>query len=252
MNDKTESIPFKSGLAAYVLATLSFVIGVGSLIVFTIFVYLGSLHITNLGLSNTQILALNTCLCFAFFLQHSGMIRTGTRRWMSQLIPKHYLGAMYSVVSGLVLLALIILWQESTIVLVSADGLYRLALRALFFLAIAAQVWGTWVLKSADLFGIKAVLRNETATQSPTSIVIRGPYRWVRHPLYLTTLLMIWSQPDLTADRLLFNALFTVWIILGTLLEERDLVGVYGDDYREYQRSVPMLIPYRKPIGEST
>lgn len=252
MNDKTASIPAKSGFAAYVLATLSFVIGVGSLIVFTVFLYVGSFHVTELGLGITQTLVLDTCLCLAFFLQHSGMIRTGTQHWMSRLIPEHYLGAVFSVVSGFVLLTLIILWQESTVVIVSADGIYRLALRALFFLAIAGQVWGIWSLKSADLFGTDAVLRNQAATQPPTPIVIRGPYRWVRHPLYLTTLLMIWSHPDLTADRLLFNVLFTVWIIAGTVLEERDLVGVYGDDYREYQRSVPMLIPYRKSSGETT
>lgn len=66
--------------------------------------------------------------------------------------------------------------------------------------------------------------------------------------MYLTTLLMIWSYPDLTADRLVFNLLFTGWIIVGSVLEERDLVADYGDDYRNYQRRVPMLIPYRKPI----
>ena len=79
-------------------------------------------------------------------------------------------------------------------------------------------------------------------------MVVRGPYRWVRHPLYSATLLMIWSYPVLTADRLLFNVLFTIWILVGTMLEERDLVADYGEDYQNYQRRVPMLIPYRKPI----
>ena len=58
---------------------------------------------------------------------------------------------------------------------------------------------------------------------------------------------MIWSYPDLTADRLLFDALWTTWIVVGTLLEERDLVASFGDAYREYQRKVPMLVPYRVP-----
>lgn len=252
MNDKTRSISAKSSLAAYVIATLSLVIGVGSLIVFTVFLYLGSFHVTKLGFGITLTLAFNTCLSLAFFLQHSSMVRTRTQRWMSRLIPEHYISAVFSIVSGFVLLTLVILWQESTVVLVSADGIYRFALRALFFLAIAVQVWGIWSLKSADLFGTDALLRNNTVTQPPTSIVIRGPYRWVRHPLYLTTLLMIWSYPDLTADRLLFNVLFTVWIIIGTVLEERDLVEAYGDQYCEYQHSVPMLIPYRRPSGETT
>jgi protein-S-isoprenylcysteine O-methyltransferase Ste14 len=252
MNDEIASFPAKSGFAAYVLATLSFVFGAGSLIVFTVFLYSGSFHVTGLGFSIPQTLVLDTFLCLAFFLQHSGMIRSETQRWISRLIPEYYLGAVFSVVSGFALLTLVILWQESMVVFVSADGIYRLALRALFFIAITVQVWGIWSLKSADLFGTKSLLRYQAATQPLSSIVIRGPYRWVRHPLYLTTLLMIWSNPDLTADRLLFNVLFTVWIIAGAVLEERDLVEVYGDDYREYQRSVPMMIPYRKPSVEIT
>jgi protein-S-isoprenylcysteine O-methyltransferase Ste14 len=63
---------------------------------------------------------------------------------------------------------------------------------------------------------------------------------------------MIWSYPDLTADRLLFSVLFTVWIIVGTVLEERDLVADYGEVYRNYQRAVPMLVPYRRPIDPTT
>jgi hypothetical protein len=251
MNKQPASNPTKAGLAAYVFVSLSFVFGVGSLIVFTVFLYVGSFHIIELRLGTTQSLVFNVCLCLVFFLQHSGMIRNRTQRWMSQFIPEYYLGAVFSIVSALLLLALVILWQESTVVFASAEGIYRLALRALFFLSIAGQIWGTWSLKSADLFGTKALLCNRSETQLPSPIVIGGPYRWIRHPLYLTTLLMIWSQPDLSADRLLFNVLFTVWIIAGTVLEERDLIGVYGDDYRKYQLSVPMLIPYRKPSGET-
>ncbi|MEJ2718947.1 MAG: hypothetical protein P8182_17760 [Deltaproteobacteria bacterium] len=67
----------------------------------------------------------------------------------------------------------------------------------------------------------------------------------MRHPLYFACILLIWSSPDLTADRLLFNILWTVWIVIGTVLEERDLVASFGEAYRDYQRNVPMLIPYR-------
>jgi hypothetical protein len=56
---------------------------------------------------------------------------------------------------------------------------------------------------------------------------------------------MIWSNPDLTLDRLLFNLIFTVWVIIAVMLEERDLVAAYGESYRNYQREVPMLIPWR-------
>jgi protein-S-isoprenylcysteine O-methyltransferase Ste14 len=67
----------------------------------------------------------------------------------------------------------------------------------------------------------------------------------VRHPLYFFTLVMIWTSPDITLDRLLFNVLFTGWIVVGTRLEERDLVAEFGEHYSVYQRHVPMLIPYK-------
>lgn len=76
---------------------------------------------------------------------------------------------------------------------------------------------------------------------------VRGPYRWVRHPQYFVVLLLIWSSPDITLDRIWFNVTWTVWIVIGTFLEERDLVEGFGDVYREYQKKVPMLVPYRKP-----
>jgi len=65
--------------------------------------------------------------------------------------------------------------------------------------------------------------------------------------LYFVVLLMIWSYPVLTVDRLLFNMLWTVWIVIGAVLEERDLTADFGNDYREYQRDAPMLLPTKIP-----
>jgi len=55
----------------------------------------------------------------------------------------------------------------------------------------------------------------------------------------------IWVYPDLIADQLVFNVLWTIWIISGTLLEEKDLIREFGEKYLNYQQKVPMLIPYK-------
>jgi hypothetical protein len=54
-----------------------------------------------------------------------------------------------------------------------------------------------------------------------------------------------YSCPNVSADRLVFNIFWTVWIIMGTLLEERDLVRGFGESYQIYQKTIPMLIPYK-------
>ena len=197
------------GVVAYVLVVLSFGIGVASLIAFTIFLFIGPFDVIDLGLDVTQALTLNAFLCVAFFLQHSGMIRSTARRWMTRVIPERYYGVLFSIASGITLLALLLLWQETSPALASVNSVYRWLFRAVFFLAIAGQAWATWALRSADLFGTESVLRRSASTSPPEPMIVRGPYRWVRHPVYSTTMMMIWSHPDLTSDRLLFNVLFT-------------------------------------------
>jgi hypothetical protein len=92
--------------------------------------------------------------------------------------------------------------------------------------------------------------RGMRGTVEPAAVfVVRGPYRWVRHPWYAAVSAVVWSCPGLTADRLLFNVLWTGWICLGAMLEEADLVAEFGDTYETYRRRVAMLIPSRRPAA---
>ncbi len=71
----------------------------------------------------------------------------------------------------------------------------------------------------------------------------KGPYRWVRHPLYLFSFIFIWSTTSFTPDRIVFNLLWSIWIIVGTWLEDRDILNAYPNEYGSYQTQVPMIIP---------
>nr|VFJ59533.1 MAG: Protein-S-isoprenylcysteine O-methyltransferase Ste14 [Candidatus Kentron sp. FM]VFJ60001.1 MAG: Protein-S-isoprenylcysteine O-methyltransferase Ste14 [Candidatus Kentron sp. FM]VFK11910.1 MAG: Protein-S-isoprenylcysteine O-methyltransferase Ste14 [Candidatus Kentron sp. FM] len=229
------------------LAALSVVIGAVSLTVFTLFLFAGPFPLVDLPLGVSGGLLFDAGLCFVFFLQHSAMIRSGIRDRIRRWIPEHWFGALFSLVSGGVLLAFVALWQESPVLIASAEGVLRWLLRGVFFLAVAGQLWMLRALQDIDVFGAAALQRGNSAPPPAGEILMTGPYGWVRHPAYFTTLVMIWAYPDLTADRVVLIFLFTVWIIAGTRLEERDLVEIYGQKYRAYQRAVPMLIPYRGP-----
>ena len=152
-----------------------------------------------------------------------------------------------AIASGVALFLLIGLWQRAP-VLLALEGTPRWALRGVFVLAGLGFLWAVRSLGSFDTFGLRPLRAHINGTEPRAMpLAIRGPYRWVRHPLYSLFLVLLWACPDVTADRLLFNALFTLWIVLGTLLEERDLVRQYGDPYRAYQRQVPMPVPWRVP-----
>jgi len=237
-----------SRCAAYVLLVLAGLAGGVSQTAFTLFIFFGSLDLVDLGMDENARLWLDACLSLAFFLQHSTMIRRPYRRSLSKLLRADYHGALYTIASGVVLFTVVVLWQGSATTLAAPQGLLRWLMRAVFFLSGAGFLWALGALRAFDAFGVQPLLHHLRGTTPPQSpFLIRGPYRWVRHPLYWFTLLMFWSCPDVTVDRLLFNVLWSLWVILGTLLEERDLTADFGDAYRSYQREVPMLIPWRIP-----
>nr|VFK58506.1 MAG: Protein-S-isoprenylcysteine O-methyltransferase Ste14 [Candidatus Kentron sp. UNK]VFK71629.1 MAG: Protein-S-isoprenylcysteine O-methyltransferase Ste14 [Candidatus Kentron sp. UNK] len=240
-------LPPLTNLAIYAVAGLSLILGFVSLIIFGVFLYTGSFSMVSLSLDTTGVLIFDACLCLVFFLQHTGMIRIHAK---NRILQKNF-KIVFSIASGIVLSLFVILWQESSFLIASADGFLRGLMRTVFFLGIAGQIWTTVSSISVDPFGVQELMMrldsNKSSTSTAKLVTTTGAYGWVRHPAYSTMLMLIWSYPDLTADRLLLNVLFTSWIIIGAILEERDLVGVFGEDYRAYQRTVPMLIPYRKP-----
>ena len=74
-------------------------------------------------------------------------------------------------------------------------------------------------------------------------LVTSGPYRWVRHPLYSTAILIMWLWPTMTVNLATFFAVSTAYLYLGSIPEEQKLVDEFGDAYRHYQQAVPRLIP---------
>jgi len=218
-------------------------LGGGSLIIFAYFLYFGSLNLVNFGLGQVWELLIDAGLSLLFFLQHSSMVRKKFRGWFAGIIPENYFAAVYAVASGVVLLAVVLLWQEGALLVTAPPGILRWLLRLIFCLTVAGFLWCGMSLKYFDPFGVGPLLIRNRVKPEQVSLTITGPYRLVRHPLYLLSIVMIWSCPDLTSDRLLFNLLWTGWIIVGAWWEERDLVDQFGDAYREYQQRVPMLVP---------
>lgn len=232
-------------IADRIMLALAVVLGGGSVLLLGIG---GSFAFTRFGWSERDLLLWDAALSCLFFVQHSGMVRRPFRAWLARSIEGSYHGAVYSITSGIVLTLVVVCWQRSALVLWSVQGVARLLMHAALLLVMGLFAWSALSIRSFDILGI-APLRDRLRgrTHAPGTFEIRGPYRWVRHPLYSGILVLLWTIPDITADRFLFNVLWSVWIVGATLLEERDLVREFGEQYRAYQRNVPMLVPFRRP-----
>jgi protein-S-isoprenylcysteine O-methyltransferase Ste14 len=231
---------------AYVVLALAGSLGWASMLAFVLFLLIGSMDLVDMRLGESGALWLDTALCLIFFAQHSGMVRRSFRSRLARILPARYDAAVYAIASAVLLLALVALWQGAPRTLVEAPGIVGWILRAVSLACIAGIAWGIAALGAFDAFGLRPILDHLKGTsRPPLPFTVRGPYRWVRHPLYFFFLVMFWAHPDLTADRLLLNGLWTVWMVVGSVLEERDLVAAFGETYRGYRKRVPMLLPWR-------
>lgn len=107
-------------------------------------------------------------------------------------------------------------------------------------------LWGAFSVDLWRFLGVRQVLAYFSGEALPLpdeTLQEGGIYKIVRHPLYLFSLLVIWPIPMMTLNLLVFNAGATVYLVVGSLIEERRLLDAYGETYRRYRRRVPWLIP---------
>jgi protein-S-isoprenylcysteine O-methyltransferase Ste14 len=79
----------------------------------------------------------------------------------------------------------------------------------------------------------------------PNTLYFKGAYRWVRHPLYFFSLIFLWATPVMTRNQAALYAVFSVYFLIGAKFEERKLAAEYGQLYQDYQKRVPMLLPWK-------
>lgn len=196
-------------------------------------------------LSLPAALAVNAGLLALFGLQHSIMARQGFKRWLTRFVPQAAERSTYCLATCVALFMLYAFWQPmgGTIWEVeSAVG--RNFLYALYASGWAVVLCTSFLIHHFDLFGLRQVWLNWRG-EKYTALRFRtpGPYRYVRHPLYVGWLMVFWITPYMTAAHLVFALGLTAYILIAIRYEERDLVAHFGREYAVYRRRTPMLIP---------
>ena len=191
----------------------------------------------------------NIMLISLFGVQHSVMSRQWFKDFFATYFPRPIERSTFVLLSGVLLFNLVINWQPigGMIWSIPSGPIWYYGIYFLFFLGWAILFISSFLINHFDLFGLRQTfleLQNKPYTQLEFRIV--SFYKHVRHPLYFGMLLGMWATPVMTVTHLLFALAITSYVLVGTTLEERDLVKAFGQTYKRYQASKPMLIPFTK------
>lgn len=194
-----------------------------------------------------EALLINAGLLAVFAVQHSVMARPAFKRMWTRFVPKPAERSTYVLFSSVALIVLFRLWQPMGGVVWNIEQpAFRGVLYALFGMGFLLVLISTFLINHFDLFGLSQVylyLRGKEYTQLRFGTPIL--YRHVRHPLYLGWLFAFWATPTMTMAHLVFALATTAYIFIAIQLEEKDLLDAYGNDYRRYRETVPMIVPVR-------
>ena len=116
---------------------------------------------------------------------------------------------------------------------------------ALYFSGWSIMGWAVFLMGPAEMLGMKQTWFHWAKKTLPQdSMVEPGPYRYIRHPVYLGWLIVFWASPIMSWGHLGLAVGLTLYLGLAIRWEERDLLALHGDAYRNYRKRVPMLVPF--------
>jgi protein-S-isoprenylcysteine O-methyltransferase Ste14 len=180
-----------------------------------------------------------------FGLQHSAMARPAFKRWWTRIVPPQMERSVYVLSASIMLIILFVGWRPiDAIVWNVTNPAFSSILWLLFWAGWLTVLVSTFLINHFELFGLQQAWfhvrgRQEQAPQ------MREPslYRFVRHPMMLGFFFAFWAAPEMTAGHLLLALGMSAYILVALRYEERDLVGLFGDDYENYRGRVGMLVP---------
>jgi protein-S-isoprenylcysteine O-methyltransferase Ste14 len=240
-----KSLAFIYGLFAYLVFLVAFLYAIG---------FVGNFIVPKSIDSGTetsfwQALLVNALLLSLFVIQHSIMARPAFKKWITRFISPAIERSTFVLLTSLILLLIFWQWQPLTTVVWNAENeVVAMILTGVFFFGWLVVFLSTFMINHFELFGLKQIFDNlKSKPPQPHVLQVSFFYKIVRHPIMSGFIIAFWATPLMTVGHLIFAIATTLYIIVAVkFLEEKDLRNYIGKEYEDYQKKVPMLIPFMK------
>jgi protein-S-isoprenylcysteine O-methyltransferase Ste14 len=190
-------------------------------------------------------LAVNVTLLGLFAVQHMVMARPAFKRWWTRIVPPAAERSTFVVFASALLALLAWQWRPLPGVVWAIEHPVAVGLVwAVYAAGWAIVLHATFLIDHFELFGLRQTVSHALGrVPHQAAFTERSLYRIVRHPLMLGFLIAFWAAPVMTWGRLVFAGVITAWVLLAIRIEEGTLVWLHGEQYEEYRRRVPALLP---------
>lgn len=195
------------------------------------------------GLDDSSVgcrVALDVLLLAQFGMCHSFFLYPAVRERLGHFIPDRLYGSFYTLVASASIFVSAWFWQPLPGIVYQTRGAVAYLLEAGFLASWLALFYSIRLTGMGFQSGFTpwwAFVRNRPSPRRP--LVTTGAYQYLRHPIYLSFVGLLWFAPSMTADRFLLASLWSIYVYIGSVMKDRRLVFFLGDRYRAYMTQVP-------------
>jgi protein-S-isoprenylcysteine O-methyltransferase Ste14 len=187
---------------------------------------------------DTLRLAANVALFSLFAAHHSLFARDSVKARLAQIVPDRLMRSVYVWTASLLLIFVCALWLPIGRDVYEVTGWQADVHAAVQLAGLAIIAASVRTIDALELAGIRR-------DASRADLQVTGPYRWVRHPLYLGWMAAVFGAAHMTVDRLAFAAITSAYLIVAIPWEERALERAFPESYRRYKGQVRWrVVPY--------
>lgn len=179
-------------------------------------------------------------LALFFAVPHSVLRLPRVQKLFCRATGREFFGIFYCAATCASLWIVFWFWQASPVVLWQCTGAAWWMMQIGFHLSWIALAYSLCLTGLGYQTGYTEWCRWFRREPLPRRrFVPRSAYRWIRHPVYLSFLGLLWFNPQVTLDQAVLTVLWTGYIAVGSHLKDERLAYYMGEEYRQYQRRVP-------------